>query len=120
MWEDLCKALDPEHPPAMLKKDRFLADLKPALRWKVELKKPTNFGKAVEVAKNKEWKMQRMTQLGMSPLLVRPEVRLLESRVTKAPVSIVIPLIFLQTFDLNSLDFCINSIKKLIRLYYKV
>ena len=32
LWEDLCEALDPEHPPAMMKKDRFLAGLKPALR----------------------------------------------------------------------------------------
>ena len=31
-----------------------------------------------------------------------------------------VPLLFLQTFDLNSLDFCINFIKVFIRLYSKV
>ena len=35
-WEELCKALDPEHPPEMMKKDRFLAGLKCSLRWKVD------------------------------------------------------------------------------------
>ena len=36
------------------------------------------------------------------------------------PGRTVIPLLFLQTFDLNSLYFCINFIKVFIRIYSKV
>lgn len=31
MWEQLCKALEPERPPAMLKKDSFIAGLNATL-----------------------------------------------------------------------------------------
>ncbi|MCO5555554.1 hypothetical protein L7F22_009099 [Adiantum nelumboides] len=48
----------------MLKKDRFLASLRSGLRLKVELKQPRTFEEAVEFAKNKEWKAQRLSQLG--------------------------------------------------------
>ena len=75
MWEQLCTALDPEQPPAMMKKDRFVAGLKPTLRWKVELKKPRTYDEAEDMAKNKEWKAQRMTQLGMGVPTARPELR---------------------------------------------
>ncbi|MCO5602199.1 hypothetical protein L7F22_056327 [Adiantum nelumboides] len=48
----------------MLKKDRFLASLRSGLRLKVELRQPRTFEEAVEFAKNKEWKAQRLSQLG--------------------------------------------------------
>ena len=44
----------------MMKKDRLLAGLQDGLHWRVELKKPKNFEDALEVAKNKEWKLKRM------------------------------------------------------------
>ena len=45
----------------------------------MKLKKPKNYNKAVEMAKSKEWKAQRMTQLGMGIPLVRLELRTWES-----------------------------------------
>lgn len=66
LWERWCVALGDENPPAMLKKDRFLGSLKASLRLKVELKQPRSFDEAVEMAKNKEWKMQRLNQLGIT------------------------------------------------------
>ena len=60
--------------PNMMKKDRFLVGLRENLRWRVELKKPRTFEDAVEVAKNKEWKLRRITQLGMDPSYKRSEV----------------------------------------------
>ncbi|MCO5552989.1 hypothetical protein L7F22_006509 [Adiantum nelumboides] len=52
----------------MMKKDRFLAGLKENLRWRVELKKPRTYADTLEVARNKEWKIKRLTQLGVSSL----------------------------------------------------
>ena len=76
MWEQLCAALDREQPPTMMKKDLLVSGLKPTLQWKVELKKPKTYDKAINMAKNKEWKAQRMTQLGMGvPAATRPELR---------------------------------------------
>ena len=76
LWESLCKALQPQvAPPDMMKKDRFLAGLQDGLRWRVELKKPRSFEDALEVAKNKEWKLKRMNQLGVDTLQRRVEVR---------------------------------------------
>lgn len=72
MWDQLCKALEPERPPTMLKKDSFIAGLNSTLRWKVELKKPISYEDAVEKAKGREWKNQRMTQLGMGLSIIRP------------------------------------------------
>ena len=76
LWESLCKALQPQvAPPDMMKKDRFLAGFQDGLRWRVELKKPRSFEDALEVAKNKEWKLKRMNQLGVDTLQRRMEVR---------------------------------------------
>ena len=59
----------------MIKKDRFLASLQDNLHWRVELKKPRSFEDALEVAKNKEWKLKRINQLGVDTLQRRVEVR---------------------------------------------
>ena len=40
LWEELCKALQPQVPPEMMKKDCFMTGLKASLRLRVELKKP--------------------------------------------------------------------------------
>ena len=90
LWNKWCAALGAEHPPAMIKKDTFIESLKSTIRWKVELKKPLNYDEAVLVAKNKEWKAQRLTQLGMGPSEVRTEVR----RVETTPVAVpgIIPV----------------------------
>ncbi|MCO5571554.1 hypothetical protein L7F22_025298 [Adiantum nelumboides] len=69
LWESLCEALQSQRaPPDMMKKDRFLPGLKENLRWRVELKKPRTYEDTLEVARNKEWKIKRMTQLGVSSL----------------------------------------------------
>ena len=61
LWESLCKALDPQQPPPdMMKKDRFMVGLKGDIRWRVELKKPRSCEDAMNIAKGKEWKLQRM------------------------------------------------------------
>ena len=77
LWESLCKALHPQvaPPPDIMKKDRFLAGLPDGLHWRVELKKPRSFKDALEVAKNKEWKLKRMNHLGVDTLHRRIEVR---------------------------------------------
>ncbi|MCO5584216.1 hypothetical protein L7F22_038140 [Adiantum nelumboides] len=76
LWESLCQALQPQGaPPDMMKKDRFLAGLKENLRWRVELKKPRTYEDTLEVARNKEWKIKRLTQLGVSSLLGVPEIK---------------------------------------------
>ncbi len=49
----------------MLKKDQFMANLKSSLKFKVELKRPTSFDDAVAIAREKEWKFQRMAKYGM-------------------------------------------------------
>ena len=56
-----------------MKKDRFLGGLREDLRWRVELKKPKSYEHALEVAKNKEWKLKRMSQLGVESIPRRPE-----------------------------------------------
>ena len=75
LWESLCQALQPQGPPPdMMKKDIFLAGLRDTLRLKVDLKKPKTFDNAVKVARNKEWKIQRLKELGMYPSdKVRPK-----------------------------------------------
>ncbi|MCO5581366.1 hypothetical protein L7F22_035248 [Adiantum nelumboides] len=76
LWESLCEALLPQGaPPDMMKKDRFLAGLNKNLRWRVELKKPRTYEDTLEVARNKEWKIKRMTQLGVSSLHGVPEMK---------------------------------------------
>ena len=69
LWEKLCRALQlAVAPPNMMKKDRFMAGLSDTLRWRVELKKPKTYEDTLEVAKNKEWKLKRMSQLGVETL----------------------------------------------------
>lgn len=84
-WNKWCQALGVERPPAMIKKDVFIESLKASLRWKVELKKPVNYEDAVQIATNKEWKAQRLTQLGMGTSEVRREVRRVEAAPTSMP-----------------------------------
>ncbi len=85
LWERLCRALQPAvAPPDMMKKDRFMAGLCDTLRWRVELKKPKTYEDTLEVAKNKEWKIKRMSQLGVEALPKGPEtkqVRFLDTRI---------------------------------------
>lgn len=72
--------------PYMMKKDRFLAGLQESLRWRVELKKPGTFEDSLEVARNKEWKLKRLSQLGMETLPRGQEVkhvRFMESQVPR-------------------------------------
>ncbi len=80
LWESLYRALSREQvPPDMMKKDRFMAGLKGTLRWRVELKKPRSYEEAVEIAKNKEWKLDHLAQLGMTPMPLRMESRVLQT-----------------------------------------
>ena len=80
LWESLCKALPAgQVPPDMMKKDRFMAGLKGTLRWRVELKKPRSYDHAVEISKNKEWKLDHLAQLGMNLVLLRMEPRVLQT-----------------------------------------
>ena len=60
--------------PDMMENDRFLASLRESLPSRVELKEPQTFEDVVEVAKNKEWKLRRLIQLGMDPSYKRFEV----------------------------------------------
>lgn len=83
VWEQLCLALMPEQPPTMMKKGSFIASLKLALRWRVELKNLGNCEDAVDVAKNKEWKAQRLTQLGVGT----PKDKLELKRVEMVPTA---------------------------------
>lgn len=82
LWGYLCVHLALNYLLEIMKKNRFMVGLKHALHWKVGLKKPTTFDKVVPTTKNKKWKIQRVTQLGMNSLLVKLEVQLLESRVS--------------------------------------
>ena len=59
----------------MIKKDRFMAGLTDTLCWRVELKKPRTYEDTLEVAKNKEWKIKRMSQLGVETVPKGPEVK---------------------------------------------
>lgn len=70
MWEQLCKALEPEHPSAMLKKDNFIAGLNATLQWKIELKKPVS-------STRMQWKKQRVEngkirEWPLGPPTIRP------------------------------------------------
>ena len=64
LWDRWSRALGDEVPPAMLKKDRFVANLKENLKFKVELKRPGTFEEAVAFAREKEWKAQRLNEYG--------------------------------------------------------
>ena len=45
----------------------------------MKLKKPKSYEHALEVAKNKEWKLKRMSQLGVESLPRRPEFQHVDS-----------------------------------------
>ncbi|MCO5567846.1 hypothetical protein L7F22_021542 [Adiantum nelumboides] len=86
-WERMCKALAPHVPPPdMMKKDRFLAGFWENIRWRVELKKPRTYEDALEVARNKEWKLRRMTQLGVESLPRRSEFQPMDSLQSRMPI----------------------------------
>ena len=86
LWESFCEALQPQGaPPDMMKKDRFLAGLKENLRWRVELKKPRTYEDALEVARNKEWKLKKLTQLGVSSVAGVSEMMQKESMQSRVP-----------------------------------
>ncbi|RYA73815.1 hypothetical protein DD595_24815, partial [Enterobacter cloacae complex sp. 4DZ3-17B2] len=78
-WERMCKTLAPQVPPPDMIKDRFLAGLWENIRWRVELKKPRTYEDALEVARNKEWKLRKMSQLGVESLPMRSEFQPIES-----------------------------------------
>ena len=65
LWDHWCISLRNEVPPLFLKKDLFMAGLLPSLQLKVESKKLKSFDDAVQIAKDKEWKLQRLRELGM-------------------------------------------------------
>ena len=65
LWSLWCQSLVPKVPPQMIKRDRFVAGLKPTFRLKVELKVFESFEDAVRVAREKEWKVKKLKQLGM-------------------------------------------------------
>ena len=69
LWESLCKALQSHVAPLhIMKKDKFLAGLQDGLHWRVELNNPRSFEYALEVAKNKEWKLKRKNLLRVDTL----------------------------------------------------
>ncbi len=117
MWEKLCVALGTDHPPDMMKKDRFVGSLKPNLQWKVELKKPATYEDAVEVAKSKEWKAQKLTQLGMGIPEIRTEMR--RAEVVPNTVRGVIPIAepqVVQQRNANSNEEMRNDMKQMVDL----
>ena len=88
-WERMCKALAPQVPPPdMMKKDRFLAGLWENLRWRVELKKTRTCEDTLEVARNKERKLRRMSQLGMDASPIKMEVRRVDPVPVQVPVEV--------------------------------
>ena len=90
LWEDFCRALHPQVPPKMMKKDQFMTGLKTSLRLRVELKKPQSYEEAIDVAKKKELKLIKMIQLGMvDSFPMAKEIRRLESMVQRAPVEVL-------------------------------
>ena len=50
LWEELCRALHPQVPSKMMKKDWFMRGLK----TRVELKKPQSYEDEIGVARRKE------------------------------------------------------------------
>ena len=90
LWEDLCQALEPQVPPEMMKKDRFMTGLGASLRLRVELKKPRSYEEAADMAKRKEWKLSMMSKMGMTDALPLPvEMRRPEPVVFRAPMEVL-------------------------------
>ena len=90
LWEDLCQALEPQVPPKMMKKDRFMTGLGVSLRLRVELKKPRSYKEAADMAKRKEWKLSMMSKMGMMDSLPLPvEMRRPELVVLRAPMEVL-------------------------------
>ena len=54
LGEDLCRALHPQVPSTMMKKDRFMTRLNIGLHLRVNLKKLQSYEDVVDVAKRKE------------------------------------------------------------------
>ena len=93
-WEDLCKALHPQGPPKMMKKDCFTTTLKTSLRLRVDLKKLQSYEDAIDVAKKKEWKLFKMSQLGMvDSLPMEMEIRKPKCIVQRAPIEVLQPVV---------------------------
>ena len=65
LLEELCRGLHPQVPPKMMKKDCFMTGLKTSLRLRVELKKPRSYEDAIDMSRRKEWKLCKMSQLGL-------------------------------------------------------
>ena len=89
LWEDLCRALHPQVPPKMMKKDCFMIGLKTVLGLRVGLKKPRSYEDAINVAKRKEWKLSKMSQLRVvDSFPMEKEIRRLESTMHRAPLEV--------------------------------
>ena len=68
--------------------------LKTSLRLRVQLKKPQSYEDAIDVAKRKEWKFIKMSQLGMvDSFPVAKEIRRPEPIVQRAPVEVLLPIV---------------------------
>ena len=94
LWVDLCQALEPQVPPKLMKKDRFMTGLGASLRLRVELKKPRSYEEAADMAKRKEWKLSMMSKMGMTDALSLPvEMRRPEPVVLRAPMEVLQPTI---------------------------
>ena len=90
LWDDMCRALRPQVPPPdIMKKDKFLSGLSNNLRWRVDLKKPASFAEAVEISKKKEWKLDKMSQLGMDLTPITMGMMLVETMGVQQPMEVV-------------------------------
>ena len=79
----------------MMKRTKFLAGLGDNLHWKVELKKPRSYEEALEIARSKEWKLQRLSQLGIDANATRLKMR----RVEPTSMSNIAPMMMPQVVD---------------------
>ena len=74
----------------MMKKDHFMIGLKASLCLRVELKKPRSYEDAIEIAKRKEWKLFRMSQLGMvDSLPIVVEMKRPDSIIQRASIEVL-------------------------------
>lgn len=65
LWTRWCSALETQFSPMFVKKKQFIASLKQNLSIKVDLKQPSTYEEAIQIAKDKEWKMQKQVEYGM-------------------------------------------------------
>ena len=90
LWEDLSKALQPQVPPKMMKKDQFLIGLRADLLLRVELKKLRSYEEAMEIAKRKKWKLSMMSKMGVTYSLPLPmEMRKPKPVVQRVPMEVL-------------------------------